>query len=160
MYEIKPDEPNLVRRLVELSFAENKKIIREVKVEIFYKTGIGFSDTLPIRGCTTAECDSVSEDTMLPDNIQDFYFDYTILNWSDDNKSQFETDIKTQGLDFLLKNGWSKDYDRFYIDVPFIVNMVDGKGNVALAPPPDYPDPDIDIKNWQKFVGEDIDKLE
>lgn len=160
MYEIKPDESNLVRRLVELSFAEDKKIIREVKVEIFYKTGVGFSDTLPTHGCTIAECNSVSEDTILPDNIRDFYFDYTILNWSDDKKLQFETDIKTQGLDFLLRNGWSKDYDRFYIDVPFIVNMVDGDGNVALAPPPDYPDPDIDIKNWKKFVGEDVDKLE
>lgn len=159
MYEVKPEQSNLIKRLIELSFDQGKGNFKEFKVEIAYKDGIGYTDQLPIQGCTTALCNSVSESTLSEDNVVDYYFDFTLLNWTDEEKIQVEKDFKQQGLKYFTQNGWSIDYEKFFIDVPFIVNLINGEGKVELAPPPDYPDPDIDIKFWQEFNERNIDNL-
>jgi len=160
MYKVIPEGPNLIRRLVELSFDQGKNKFKEFKLEIFYKNGVGYTDALPIQGCTTASCKNVSDDTVSSDNINDYYFDFTLLNWTDEEKTQIENNVRQQGLDYLIQNNWVVDHDEFFVDVPFIVDMVDGEGNVALAPPPDYPDPDLDIKQWQAFAEKNLDKLD
>lgn len=159
MYEVKPEQPNLIKRLVELSFDQGKGKFKEFKVEIAYKNGIGYTDELPIQGCTTAFCKSVSESTLTADNVVDYYFDFTLLNWTDSEKLQVETDFKENGLKYFIEHGWSVDYDNYFINVPFIVNMVNGDGNIALAPPPPYPDPDIDIKFWEEVNSKNIDEM-
>ena len=160
MYKVTPEGPNLIRRLVELSFDQGKNKFKEFKVEFFYKNGVGYTESLPIQGCTTASCKSVSDETLAVDNINDYYFDFTLLNWTDEEKSQVEKDLKQHGLDYFIQNNWIIDYDEFFVDVPFIVDMIDGEGNVALAPPPDYPDPELDIKRWQAFAEKNLDKLD
>lgn len=160
MYKVIPEEPNLIRRLIELSFDQGKNKFKEFKVEIFYKNGIGYTETLPTQGCTTASCKSVSEETLNKDNVNDYYFDFTLLNWTDEEKTQIEIDFKQQGLDYFVQNNWIVDHDEYFIDVPFIVDMIDGEGNVALAPPPDYPDPELDIKQWRAFAEKNLDKLD
>lgn len=159
MYEVKPEQPNLIKRLIELSFDQCKGKFKEFKVEISYKTGIGYTDQLPIQGCTTALCNSISESTLNTDNIVDYYFDFTLENWTDSEKLQIETDFKENDLKYFIDHGWSVDYDKYFINVPFIVNMVNGDGNIALAPPPPYPDPDIDIKFWEEVNSENIDEM-
>jgi hypothetical protein len=159
MYEVKPEQPNLIKRLLELSFDQGKGNFKEFKVEIAYKNGIGYTDQLPIQGCTTALCNSVSESTLLPENVTEHYFDFTLLNWTDSEKEQVEQDFKEKGLEYFVENNWSVDYDKFFIDVPFIVNLINGDGNIALAPPPDYPDPDLDIKFWEEVNSKNIDEI-